>query len=124
MPSKDFHISLLFIFRCNKLRSSDYYFDVTLAHLEYTRRIAGFYDCDEDRLVEHETRLTLDRPPSLWSPNGYGDQRLYRLDVAANYKLRAGGWWRLKCNVSFAVNVFRMEERPVESSCWFSSHRT
>ena len=86
-----FIIELLIVFRCDSLDAHDYYFDATLADLDYTRRIENIANCSDDRLIEHTARLKLDRAPALWFPAGYGRQPLYTLNVTAFYRHRGNG---------------------------------
>lgn len=84
-----FSVLLQISYRCAGLQTNDYNFMIGISELNILSRVDPLKSCAEGSLLKLEYRLKVANPNlQLWYPRGYGQQKLYRLKVIANYRSR------------------------------------
>jgi hypothetical protein len=86
-----FSIRLKIDYQCDGLAPEDYNFILGISELDLTARIQTKIQCNQGIMNSFEYKLKVGNSGlKLWYPRGYGEQKLYQLQVIANYQSEKG----------------------------------
>lgn len=82
-----FFVRLKIDYQCDGLAPEDYNFMIGISELGLTSRVKTRIQCKQGAVNSFEYKLKVGNSGlRLWYPRGYGEQKLYQLQVTANYK--------------------------------------
>jgi hypothetical protein len=87
LPLLVFSVRLKIDYQCSGLTPDDYNFMLGIPELDLTALIQTKIQCRQGAVNSFEYKLKVGSSGlRLWYPRGYGDQKVYQLQVTANYQ--------------------------------------